>query len=53
MTEHSVLCLLNSKEIWVANASLGAGAMWDAPYQPWTQFTFDELFVSGGRAPKL
>jgi hypothetical protein len=51
MTEHSVVCLPNRKEVWVANARLDGG-MWDAPYQDWARFQFAELF-GGGAGAKL
>jgi hypothetical protein len=43
-TEHSIIMLPNSMHILVAVASR-AKPMWDAPYEEWKIFSFEELFA--------
>jgi len=42
-TEYSVIFSANQQRIWVAVDDLKTD-MWDAPYMPWIEFQFDELF---------
>jgi len=42
-TEHSVIFLANERRIMIAIDDLKTD-MWDAPYMPWAEFQFDELF---------
>ncbi len=42
-TEHSIIFMANERRILVAVDDLETD-LWDAPYMPWTEFEFDELF---------
>ena len=44
-TEYSTIFLANQHKIMVAVDDLKTD-LWDAPYQPWIEFQFDELFDS-------
>ena len=43
-TEHSIVWRANARTFDIAVAALD-GALWDAPYEPWTTFAFDEVFL--------
>ncbi len=45
-TEHSVIFRANDMTLDVALDDLETD-LWDAPYQPWATFTFEELFGAG------
>ncbi|HSW30076.1 MAG TPA: hypothetical protein VLH75_11385 [Longimicrobiales bacterium] len=45
-TEHSVIFRANDMTLDVAVDDLETD-LWDAPYQPWVTFTFEELFGAG------
>ncbi len=42
-TEHSIIFLPESRRIFVAVDDLKTN-LWDAPYLPWTELSFDQLF---------
>jgi hypothetical protein len=44
-TEHSIITRPNALEFDIAVASMKP-ELWDAPYQSWTKFSFEELFAS-------
>ena len=45
-TEHSIIWRANQRTFDIAVAALDGG-LWDAPYEAWTSFAFDEVFLAG------
>ena len=44
-TEHSIVFRPNQLTFDIAVASMAGGALWDAPYEKWVAFTFEEVFL--------